>query len=110
MISSVEIFQLPAPDFAIVGDNMKAVLFASKSLAEMDKRDRIRACYQHASLLYVSNKRMTNTSLRKRFSIADENYAMASRIIADTIDAGFVRRQDPESKSKKHAKYVPFWA
>jgi ATP-dependent DNA helicase RecG len=53
---------------------------------------------------------MTNTSLRERFAIAPENYSMASRIIAETIEAGFVKRTDPESKSKKHAKYVPYWA
>jgi hypothetical protein len=35
---------------------------------------------------------------------------MASRIIADTIDAGLIKRRDPKSKSKKMAKYLPYWA
>jgi len=76
----------------------------------MDKKDKIRACYQHACLRYVSNDQMTNTSLRKRFSIEDKNYSVASRIIADTMNAGLVKPHDPESASRKHAKYVPFWA
>jgi len=76
----------------------------------MDKSDRIRACYQHACLRYVSNDFMTNTSLRERFSIASKNYSMASRIIADTMDKKMVKRHDPENLSKKHAKYVPYWA
>ncbi len=76
----------------------------------MDRLDRVRACYQHCCLLYVSNQLMTNSTLRKRFQIAEEDYPVASRIIRDTIDAGLVRPEDPESKSKKHARYVPYWA
>jgi ATP-dependent DNA helicase RecG len=45
-----------------------------------------------------------------RFSIKEENYSMASRIIKDTLDVGLVKPYDPENTSKKHAKYVPFWA
>ena len=53
---------------------------------------------------------MTNQSLRKRFAIDDKNYSMASRIIADAINEGFIKPFDLENKSNKHAKYVPFWA
>ena len=37
------------------------------------------------------------------------NYPIASRIISDTIKAGLVKDYDTESKSKKYAKYVPYW-
>jgi predicted HTH transcriptional regulator len=53
---------------------------------------------------------MTNASLRRRFSIEDRNYPMASRIIADTIAAKLVKQSDPENRSRKHATYVPYWA
>ena len=53
---------------------------------------------------------MTNESLRKRFAIEDRNYPMAWRIIKDTQKAGLVKPVDSGSKSKKDAKYVPFWA
>ena len=53
---------------------------------------------------------MTNSTLRDRFQIAEADYPVASRIIRDTIEAGLVRPEDPASKSKKHARYVPFWA
>jgi predicted HTH transcriptional regulator len=110
VIFQVEVFQLPPPDFIESEQHTRAILFAHKKFTEMDKYDRIRACYQHACLRYVSNERMTNSSLRERFGIDDKNYATASRIIAETIEAELIRRSDPESKSKKHAKYVPFWA
>jgi ATP-dependent DNA helicase RecG len=109
VIFQVELFQLPAPDFQVTSTHTKAVLYAPKKLAEMDQQDRIRACYQHACLCWVSNKTMTNATLPERFGIAEANAAMVSRIIRETLEAGLVKRSDPESKSRKHAKYVPFW-
>ena len=53
---------------------------------------------------------MTNSTLRDRFKIQEQDYPVASRIIRDTIAAGLIKPEDPESKSKKHARYVPFWA
>ena len=73
VVAAVEVFQLPAPDFTVTERHTRATLFAHKKLAQMTRKDRIRACYQHASLMYVSNKPMTNSSLRARFSIADKN-------------------------------------
>ena len=110
VISSVELFQLPPPDFRVVEDNTIVVLFALKRLNDMTQKERIRACYQHACLQFVSNEEMTNSSVRKRFGIEPQNYATASRIIAETIKAGFVKTSDPENKSKKHSSYIPFWA
>jgi len=109
-INAVELFQLPAPEFKVNGEHTEAILFTYRELKDMDKRDRIRACYQHACLCFVCRKQMTNESLRRRFTMDDKNYPMASRIIADTISAGLIRPYDLENKSKKHAKYVPFWA
>ena len=110
VIHWVEAFQLPAPDFSVSHQHTKVVLFAYKALSQMSKDDRVRACYQHAALQYVSNNQMTNASLRDRFSISPQNYSIASRIIAETIEAGLIRPYDPENRSKKHARYLPFWA
>ncbi len=110
VIHWVEVYQLPAPDFQVTHQHTKVVLFAYKKLSEMSKADRIRACYQHAGLQYVSNRQMTNASLRARFSINPQNYTIASRIIGETIAAGLIKPHDPENRSKKHARYVPYWA
>lgn len=110
VLMQVEIFQLPPPMFTATEDHTKAVLFAHKPFRQMDRSDKVRACYQHAGLQWVSNERMTNASLRKRFGISDENYSIASRIISDTIGEGLVRPYDPSNTSKKMAQYVPFWA
>jgi predicted HTH transcriptional regulator len=105
----VESSHLPAPDFSVTEHHTRAVLFGKRPLNEMSRADRVRACYQHAALQYVSNTQMTNTSLRERLSISDHNYAIASRIIADTLEAGLIKPFDPENRSRKHARYVPFW-
>ena len=110
VIYECEKHQMPPPDF-IVGENYtRAILYSPKDFAQMDRQDKIRACYQHAGLKYVSGDIMTNQSLRERLNIEEANYPVASRIIADTIKAGFIKPYDPDNKSRKHAKYLPFWA
>lgn len=105
-----EVYQLPAPDFRLSEIRTTAILFAPQNLAEMDKKDRIRACYQHCCLCYVSNEPMTNQSLRQRFSIDAIHPATASRIIRDTVEENLIRPKDDSATSKKFARYVPFWA
>ena len=109
VISEVEIFQSPPPEFRVTENHTIAILYAPRKLTTMDKQDRVRACYQHACLRFVSNDYMTNASLRQRFGLAEKNAAAASRIIADAVAAGLVKPHDPESKSRKLSKYVPFW-
>lgn len=109
VVFQTELFQLPAPLFEVAGDNTRVVLFAHRPLNQMDKYDRIRACYLHACLKYVNREEMTNASLRERFAIDPKNSAIASRIIRDTVADGLIRLYDPEM-SRKYAKYVPFWS
>jgi predicted HTH transcriptional regulator len=105
VVFAVEAYQLPAPDFRVAGTSTVAVLLGPRGIAEMDRDERIRACYQHACLQYVSGKRMTNASLRERMGIKESNYPQASRIIRDAIEADLVRPHAEGSQS-----YVPFWA
>ncbi len=109
VIAEVELFQLPAPDFQVTTNHTRVTLYAPKKFAEMSQADRVRACYQHACLCWVTNIPTTNSSLRQRFGVAEQNAAIASRIIADTIKANLIKPADPDNKSRKHARYVPFW-
>lgn len=104
VIVQIELFQLPAPEF-IEGDNFTRVIIHSpKTLRQMSKPDRIRACYQHCCLKYVSGENMSNQSLRQRLGIKDTNYPMVSRIIKDSIDLGLIKEYD------NARMYIPFWA
>ncbi len=110
VVFACEFYQLPAPEVIVTEKHTKVILYAHKTLSEMDKKDKIRACYLHACLKCVSNERMTNGSLRERFGIEKKNNAIVSRIIAETIESKLVKPYDPESRSRKHASYIPFWA
>jgi len=109
VIALAEAWQLPAPDFREAEQNTSVVLFAHKPFEEMDRKERVRACYQHACLRYVSNQKMTNQSLRERFKLPEHRGDMISRIITDAVDAGRIKIDDPESRSRRYAKYVPYW-
>ncbi len=110
VIFNAELYQLPAPDFQVQEKHTKSIMYSFKELNDMDRNDKIRATYQHVCLCYVSNEKMTNQSLRKRFQIAEHNYSIASRIIRDTLQSKLIKEDDPESNSRKFVKYVPFWA
>jgi len=109
VVFQTEIYQLPAPIFEVTEEHTRAILFTPKALNDMEKGDRIRACYLHACLKYVNRDYMTNSTLRERFGIEVRNSAIASRIIRETIEAGLVRPYEIQT-SKKYAKYVPFWS
>ncbi len=103
VITQIEVFQLPAPEF-IAGDNYtRVILYSPKSLRQMSKPDKVRACYQHCCLKYVSGEYMSNQSLRERFDIEKKNYSIVSRLIKETVDAGLILEYD------NSRMYVPYW-
>jgi ATP-dependent DNA helicase RecG len=105
-----ELFQLPPINVITDENRTRVTMYSYKSLNDLDKKEKIRACYQHSCLKWVSNEKMSNQSLRERFQIEDKNAAIASRIIKDTFESGMIKEDDPENKSRKHRNYVPFWA
>ena len=105
-----ELYQLPPINVVVAENRTRITMYSYKTLNNLDKKEKIRACYQHACLKYVSNEKMTNQSLRERFKIKNQNYSTASRIIRDAIEAKVVKEDDPRSKSRKYASYIPFWA
>ena len=109
VVFQTEYFQLPAPSFETPENSTRSVLFAHKPLNGMDSAERIRACYLHSALRYVERNPMTNSSLRKRFGIKEQNRATASRIIKETQESEKIKPYDPK-QGRRHAKYLPFWA
>jgi predicted HTH transcriptional regulator len=111
VLTLVEAFQLPAPEFLVTDSHTRVVLYAPRPLSALGKEERIRATYWHAALLYASGgRKMTNTSLRERFKIPKTQHYVATRIISEALTANLIKPFDPDSVSRKHAKYVPYWA
>ena len=110
VVHSAEVYQLPAPDFRVSERRTTVVLFGHKRFEDMDRSDRVRACYQHCCLRYVMNERMSNQTLRERFKLAEDRSETVSRIIRDSTEAGLVKLDNPEIASRRYARYAPFWA
>ena len=110
VIQAVEAYQLPAPDFRVGERRTSAVLFTHLDIDEMNKNDRVRACYQHCCLRYVMNEQMTNQSLRERFKLPGGKAATVSQIIAATLEVEKIKPADPTQSSTRYRSYVPFWA
>jgi hypothetical protein len=110
VVEAAEVYQLPAPDFRVGETRTTAILFAHQDFADMSKSDRIRACYQHCCLLYVTNRRMSNQTLRDRFRLIESKTATVSLVIKATKDAGLINPDESESTSTRYASYLPFWA
>jgi predicted HTH transcriptional regulator len=109
VVFQVELFQLPAPLFESPEGFTRTLLFAHKPLAAMDKADRVRACYLHACLRFVTRQDMTNTSLRLRFGVEEQNRSTVSRLIREAVEAGAIVPADPDA-APKLMRYLPFWA
>jgi len=109
VVFQAEAYQLPAPLFETTEEHTRVVMFAHRELRDMDRDDRVRACYQHACLKYVQRDFMTNASLRARFGIEEKNSATASRIIKESLDAGLIKPYAADL-SRKFMKYIPIWA
>jgi ATP-dependent DNA helicase RecG len=109
VVFETEVYQLPAPAFEVTPEHTRAVLFGHKEFKNMDKEERIRACYLHCCLKYVNREPMNNTSLRERLGVDEKNSAMISRIIKLATDVGVIRPYDPDAGTKA-MRYVPFWA
>jgi len=110
VVQAAELYQLPAPDFRSGFRRTSVTIFGPRSFDEMDRNDRVRACYQHCALRWVMSERMTNQSLRERFHLAEDKAAIASQVIAATIETGLIKPDESVGGSRKFARYLPFWA
>lgn len=109
VVFQTEFHQLPAPLFEVPNGFTRATLFAHRPLSEMDKQDRLRACYLHACLRWVQGEQLTNPSLRTRFGIDEKNSAMVSRLIKEAVEAKLIIPRDPTT-SRRLMQYLPYWA
>jgi predicted HTH transcriptional regulator len=110
VVQAAEVYQLPAPDFRATFRRTSVTILGPRPFERMDRNDRVRGCYQHAALKWVMARHMTNQTLRDRFQLAEDKAAIASQVIAATIEAGLIKPDQSVGGSRKFARYLPFWA
>lgn len=109
VVFETELYQLPAPLFETPNGFTKSILFAHKDFDEMDKEDRVRACYLHACLQFVNRQKMTNKSLRERFGLPEDKSSLVTRVISASLEAGLIENSSP-TESRRDTSYVPYWS
>jgi predicted HTH transcriptional regulator len=109
VIVQTALYQLPAPLFEEKIEHTVAVLFSHKEFSELNKDERIRACYWHACLQYVNRQDMTNGTLRDRFGLDSSKGPQISRIITGALESKLIKKAS-DSEAKSEAKYQPYWA
>ena len=75
VVQTAEAYQLPAPAFRVGLRRTIVTIFGPRPFEEMDRDDRVRACYQHCTLKWVMSERMTNQTLRERFHLPESKVA-----------------------------------
>lgn len=108
-IAAIEDMHLPAPRIAKEESCTRVTMYPHKELNDMTKEEKVEACYQHACLLNEDGKSMNNQSVRERFSLNKTQSAVASRIIADTVEANLIKVANSDIVSKKLMTYVPYY-
>lgn len=73
----------------------------------MTQEERVRACYQHAVIKFLSGDRMKNLTLCDRFNIEKHNAAQATNVIKQALKFKLIKPADIEHP---RAGYIPFWA
>ncbi|MBR5444447.1 MAG: putative DNA binding domain-containing protein [Paludibacteraceae bacterium] len=109
-VEAIEAMLLPAAKITKGENHTRVFLFMQKNLSDMTKQEKIDACYQHACLVYEDHRAINNQSVRERFGIDKNQSAVASRIIADTLEAKKIKLSDESITSKKYATYIPYYA
>ncbi len=107
-MDAIEAAALPPPLIQEVERSTVVTVFSRRPFADLTKEERIRACFQHASLRFESGEPMSNGSLRARFGLSDKQSTTISAVIKDAIDAHVIRPLDAD-QANRYAKYVPFY-
>ena len=110
VVGAAEFYQLPTPDFGTGFRRTYVVIFGPRDFADMNRDDRIRACFQHCALKWVMRERMTNQSLRERFHLPEDKSTIVSQIIAAAVETNLIKADERAGGSRKFARYLPFWA
>ncbi len=110
-LNAIQNQKLPIPKIERNDDFTRVILYRLRPISRLTNNDKARSIYWHCALQFVlTNTPMTNESVCERFWIQEQNKAEASRLIKITKELGYIKSFDPLSNSRKHAKYIPFWA
>jgi predicted HTH transcriptional regulator len=102
---------LPSPSFMASDGFTRVTIFDHKTLRQFNSKERTNLVYMHCCLQHINHfPPMTNESLRSRFADDTLSSIVASRWINEALEKEVIKPFDPDSTSRRHASYIPFWA
>jgi ATP-dependent DNA helicase RecG len=106
VVASIEVYQLPPLKLQTEESSTQAILYGPRSFADMNRSERVQACYQHAVLKWLGGEKMRNVTLCERFGIDKKNAAQVTQVLNAALKEGLIKVADPE-----HPKsgYSPWW-
>lgn len=110
VMNNCEKYNLRAPEIQSDDIYTKVIVFTKSWLSWLTEEEKNHTTYWHCCLKYINHEYMSNESLRKRFDIEKKDSSIASRIINKCLEKKLIKPLDPDSKSKKMIKYIPWWA
>ena len=109
IVTTCEVMQLPTPEIQVYEENTKVILFSFVPFGMLTGEAKLRACYFHACISYITQEPMNNRSLRKRFGLDEKNSSSISRLLKEAVEKGFIRVADPDT-APRYTRYIPYWA
>jgi ATP-dependent DNA helicase RecG len=107
VIESAEKYRLSPPLLRETDSSMQVIFYGPRSFANMTPDERMRACFQHVVLKWLSGDRMKNSTLCERFGIDKRNAAQATKVINQVLKLELIKAADSEHP---RAGYIPIWA
>ena len=104
----VERQHLPPPEFISSENSMRVVLFGPRPFSKMSKQEKLRAGFFHCVLRWMQHNYMSNSTLRERFSLPDDEYQAVSTVISELVKSRRILPAE-EGQGKRNARYVPYW-
>jgi ATP-dependent DNA helicase RecG len=104
-----EAHKLPPPKIVEYEESTRVTVYEAMKFTDISYNDKIRACYLHATLCFMSDSYATNATLRERFGLKPSYSAAISRLIKDAVTQGYIKPLDPTT-APRYMKYIPFWA
>ena len=104
-----ESYKFPPPEFRVGNDSTQVILHGPRAFSQITKVERVRACYQHAVIMYLEGGKMTNATLRDRFGLSGSgsSSAFASGVIRNAVNEEWIKPLDPDHP---RSGYMPVWA
>ncbi len=108
MVISCELQQLPAPRIHTYEESTKVTLFSYLEFTYIPTDDKLWSTYLHACIKYLEGQALTNSSLRKRFGLAETSAGSISRLIKDALDKKLLKHVNPDT-APRYMRYIPIW-